>query len=207
MADPVPLTDPAGRVFAYACASCLSLGGGFDLVGSGRWTDEEIARRAETSLCNAKACCTCRRCKSPSPVPVDWDWNCPGCAPIAEAEAARRLRDALEAAAKRQAAWSASLGLSLDAGAASCLAARIGDLSEEHYCASWLSECEFSLWSMVTGGNRNWGMGEVEASDIEDLKRLSISCGGWVAWDDEICDRLFVPMSEWLGRYSKWISK
>lgn len=90
--------------------------------------------------------------------------------------------------------------------AAAQLACEMSELSEEYWCAGWLSGCEFELWRMVQDFTvRNWGMGAVADDQIDSLRALSEKCGGWVAWFGEGKDsgERFVPMAGWLEMYAK----
>jgi len=78
------------------------------------------------------------------------------------------------------------------------LAAFMSDLSEDCWCAGWLSDCEFALWSLANSGGGLWGMGVVSPDDAARLLALSEAAGGWVRWEDGV-GAVFVPMDEWKG--------
>lgn len=84
----------------------------------------------------------------------------------------------------------------------------ISDLSNEHWCASWLDGCEFELWHFVVNGPGRWGLLDITQGQIEELRRLSDEVGGWFTWpdDDNVHGALFVPMGEWLAMYQKHTS-
>ena len=58
----------------------------------------------------------------------------------------------------------------------------MSDLSEDTYCAGWMSGLEFALWGFVLNGPGKYGMGEITQANIDDLKYLSELAGGWVHW-------------------------
>ena len=91
---------------------------------------------------------------------------------------------------------------SLYLAAAKALCDLMGDMSEDCWCAGWLDTCEFDLWSMVLGGPRGWGMGEVSESDVAQLKELSKLCGGWIVWREKQCET-WIPLAEWLPLYER----
>jgi hypothetical protein len=59
--NPIPLTAPDGRVYAYACGQCHRVGGGSSLLGVTE-TDGPVPVLVRASLCDATSCCTCRDC-------------------------------------------------------------------------------------------------------------------------------------------------
>jgi hypothetical protein len=79
----------------------------------------------------------------------------------------------------------------------------ISELSEEAYCAGWMSAVEFALWRRVCEGPGRYGRLEVTEAHLQKLGELSRRCGGWVYWDDAT-DETFVPMSQWEAMYSEW---
>lgn len=79
---------------------------------------------------------------------------------------------------------------------------KMSAISEYCYCAGWLDGLEYSLWSFVQEGPRNWGQREVTQNDIDELKLLSEICGGWIVWDDKYKET-FVHMNTWRGLYAE----
>lgn len=96
-----------------------------------------------------------------------------------------------------------------DPSAAASLAFLMSELSEEHYCASWLSDCEHELWGMLTEPNRahRWGMGEIESASLRELQRLSDACGGWIRWRSAGGGEWFIPIAEWTERHAAYERK
>lgn len=89
----------------------------------------------------------------------------------------------------------------------------MSDISEDHYCAGWMEGNEFALWEMVANpeASRIYGMSEVPAARIEELRAISAEVGGWICWFDDQTDpnlpihewgAAFVPMDEWLPKHA-----
>jgi len=70
-------------------------------------------------------------------------------------------------------------------------------ISEERWCAGWMSKLEYMLWDAVTGRRENLCTPE----EIEQLKVLSGKCGGWIIWDEQAKNKRFEPMQDWLRLY------
>jgi hypothetical protein len=60
-----------------------------------------------------------------------------------------------------------------DPEAAAALNEAMSQISERHWCAAWLRDLEFSLWSMLEGGPREFGMGELSAEELAGLRVLA----------------------------------
>lgn len=75
------------------------------------------------------------------------------------------------------------------------LLALMAGISEELWCAGWLTDLEFDLWAMMTGAreDRGYGMGVVSDRQIELLRLLSEEAGGW--WTN--CGEEFVNLEKW----------
>ena len=75
----------------------------------------------------------------------------------------------------------------------------MSSISEECWCAGWLHGTEEFLWNAVTSNRRSWGRGKVTREDVEDLRALARSAGGWVIWRDADSDYAggndFVPFN------------
>jgi hypothetical protein len=74
----------------------------------------------------------------------------------------------------------------------------MSDISEECYCAGWMSGNEFALWSLVQNNGGQYGIGYMSPSDVASLRALSSAAGGWIVWSD---GPKFMPMDEWLRHY------
>ena len=79
--------------------------------------------------------------------------------------------------------------------AAHALAGLMSSISEDLWCASWLDGTENSLWNMVQGGPRKWGMGEVSQRQVDLLRLLSEEAEGWIIYGD--AGPQFVPIEKW----------
>lgn len=106
--------------------------------------------------------------------------------------------------------------------AAEALYELMTDISEDNYCAGWMSGLEFTLWSFVLGGVRIecWGTDSVEVAQLDALRRLSEECGGWWIWVDyeelgtvrdhrppewaDDCGPRFLTLAEWEATYERY---
>lgn len=79
----------------------------------------------------------------------------------------------------------------------------MSDISEDCWFAGWLIGLEYSLWEMVQGGDRKFGIGAVQEIDIDEMRRLSEEIDGWLAWSESEMEVAFVPMVEWLAMYAE----
>ena len=78
----------------------------------------------------------------------------------------------------------------------------MSELSEEAYCAAWLQDLEYALWSAIDRGPFEYGRLQLSAEHIERLRALSDACGGWIRFDDDLGE-VFVPLEEWRRRFTK----
>jgi len=87
--------------------------------------------------------------------------------------------------------------------AQTALAELMSEISEDHYCAGWLGDLEYSLWSIVTGASANmFGFGPIEWWKIKRLKALSAATGGWIELQRHAEHETFVPLDAWLPRFA-----
>lgn len=56
--NPIPLSAPDGRIYAYACGRCHHVGGGSSLIGT-HDADGPHKRLTASSLRDAEGCCLC----------------------------------------------------------------------------------------------------------------------------------------------------
>lgn len=80
-------------------------------------------------------------------------------------------------------------------------------LSEEAYCAGWMTDLEFDLWTSVVRGPRRYGHLDVDSATVERLRELAARCGGWVRWSAEARAEEFVPAAEWDRIYREWATR
>lgn len=87
----------------------------------------------------------------------------------------------------------------------------MSDLSEEAWCAGWMSENEYWLWAIVVGNAVEWGRLDIAVSQVDRLRALSRRVGGWIEYvgDDTIpreqWGERFVPMNDWLAQYAAFV--
>jgi hypothetical protein len=87
-----------------------------------------------------------------------------------------------------------------DAQIAAALLGRVmGDLSQDYWCASWLTDLEFDLWSATLGARSPF-----TRSELAQVKYLSAKCGGWIVWHDAAPWRRYVPLSVWEPMFAEW---
>ena len=79
------------------------------------------------------------------------------------------------------------------------LARVMGDLSEEYFCAGWLTDCEYALWGDLTGravaGVPRWNITDEEKAELRLAHEVA---GGWIVWSDEVGGRKFLSDVDWL---------
>lgn len=83
----------------------------------------------------------------------------------------------------------------------------MSEISEDCYCAGWMMGLEFAVWSALQDGNRQYGMGEMDADQLEQCRALSAELDGWVIWVDDQ-DHPGLPADEWGARFvgmSEWL--
>lgn len=188
----LPLTAPDGTVHAYLCGTC------FMVHKSHFHKPGNLPEQKQLDLVrdSAEKCCACRTCGSP----VDRDVSPYHCRPHHEVEkaATEARRVHYEEVDKRgTVVYDGAIKNALDRDAAESLRDYMSDLSEEYWCAGWLSDLEYSLWGFVVRGPSDWGLGQIQASEVDKIKRLSDKCGGWWIWDEEVSREIFVTSSEW----------
>lgn len=90
----------------------------------------------------------------------------------------------------------------------------MSDISEDCWCAGWMSGNEFSLWCLVSNpsASRQYGQRAICERDRSRLAALAKEIGGWVYWhDDEYEPTLpraewgprFIAMDAWPARYER----
>lgn len=83
-----------------------------------------------------------------------------------------------------------------DEGAALGLLGLMTGISEEFWCAGWMSGLEFSLWGVPAG--MRYGQGNITERQSQLLKLLSDECDGWWWWND---GAKFIRKADWLERF------
>ena len=85
----------------------------------------------------------------------------------------------------------------------------MSDISEDCYCAGWMMGLEFALWGALQDGDRQYGMGEMDAKQLEKCRELARDLDGWIVWVDDDTDP-DLPAKEWGPRFvsmSDWLPK
>ncbi len=87
-------------------------------------------------------------------------------------------------------------------GAALGLLGLMTGMSEEFWCAGWMSGMEYSLWRVEP--DMQWGQGTVSGRQADLLRLLHEECDGWWAWTGDGPDAgpRFFRTAEWLERLS-----
>lgn len=85
----------------------------------------------------------------------------------------------------------------------------MSDISEDCYFAGWMNGLEYAIWGALQDGDRNYGMGEMDAEQLERCRTLAAELDGWVIWVDSDDDPE-LPVQEWGPRFvsmSDWLAK
>lgn len=82
-------------------------------------------------------------------------------------------------------------------GAALGLLGLMKGISEEFWCAGWMSGMEYDLWRAEAG--KRWGQGSLTERQATLLRLLSEECGGWWYWNENDGPK-FIRTQEWVKR-------
>ena len=85
---------------------------------------------------------------------------------------------------------------------ARALADYMSSLSEGTWCAGWLLDLEFMLWSALVVENFHGRLALTDA-EVEHLRSLSGGCQGWIVFHENT-EETFVPLPEWLRLFADW---
>jgi len=193
----IPLAAPDGTVFAYACGVCNRVRAGSHKMV--RHTRADVRSFADSYREEADDCCKCRRCgKQINTRGISF--VCKKCEPAEEAERAANQAEFAEKQQVTNAVLDKALAKSLDRACALALRDLMSGISEDYYCAGWLTGLERTLWGMLQGDSRHFGMGEVTHEEIGRLRDLHEKCGGWWYFDDERGEEMFLATAEWIAR-------
>jgi hypothetical protein len=88
---------------------------------------------------------------------------------------------------------------------ARALATYMSDLSEEFWCASWMRDLEFMLWSAIEGAEADASL-VLTRDQFATLKTLSNACKGWIVFHRDTGET-FVSMPEWMQLFAAWHSE
>lgn len=77
----------------------------------------------------------------------------------------------------------------------------IMDCSEEIWCAQWLTGCEYVFWYDLQVETPPYAL---DKSVRVEMARLSREIDGWVKWDDDDHEPVYVPLATWWDLYREW---
>ena len=193
----IPLRSPDGTVYTWACGVCHHVRANSErMLRNG---PDDVKDLAEDHHASAEDCCKCRRCESVISAYRFPSLHCSACAPIIDAEMEAISQEQAKQDAESLAVLENTLRLSPDRDSALALRDLMSDISEEYYCAGWLSGLEDELWRMLLGGDRGFGMSEVTAEEVGRLRTLHERCGGWWFYDKQHGE-MFITTAEWTKR-------
>lgn len=207
--DAFPLTAPNGTVYAWACGRCRHTGSQPSKFVN--LTDEDVARFAENSRENAARCCSCKGCGAYVSLRDSWSERGDFCEACWPAEKLRRDEVAARYQAQEavaQAACEESLKKAKDREAALALVQLIRDLSEDLYCAGWMSGIEFELWGDIMDPRAELATPpSYSAHNRQALIDYGTKAHGWWYWDRDAHTELFVTLDEMRERYAAYWQK
>jgi hypothetical protein len=88
---------------------------------------------------------------------------------------------------------------------ARALATYMSDISEEFWCAGWMRDLEFMLWSVIEEGEAYASL-TLTRDQLATLKSLSNACKGWIVFRRDT-QETFVSMPEWMQTFAAWFSE
>jgi hypothetical protein len=74
-------------------------------------------------------------------------------------------------------------------------------LSEDCWCATWMDGLDFALWYALQNGPTRYGHGQITEEHIDNLRRLSVQCRGWIRWSEQDRKVAFTPLIDWTRIY------
>jgi hypothetical protein len=80
----------------------------------------------------------------------------------------------------------------------------MSDISQQAFYARWMDDLEFRLWEILCGGPRKYGQISLSDQQVDRLRQLSDSLGGWVIFNDELGVQEFVDRDRWQLMYDAW---
>jgi ribosomal protein S18 acetylase RimI-like enzyme len=88
------------------------------------------------------------------------------------------------------------------------LAELMSDISEDQYCAGWLTGLEYDLWALLQSSDaeRVGAFSSTHPRDIRRLRELSAVTNGWIVWADHADpDLQHMPLEQWEAHYSAYV--
>lgn len=86
------------------------------------------------------------------------------------------------------------------------LANLMSDISEDQYCAFWLSGLEYQLWALLhhDESEKKFAFSKTHPRDVRRLRQLSAVTRGWIVWSDhDEPYRKHIPLGEWEAQYAR----
>lgn len=77
-------------------------------------------------------------------------------------------------------------------------------LSEQAYYAGWMDGLEYALWRTVVNGPMEYGRLSINGDHINELRRLSEACSGWIMFAEEK-EETWISMANWAAKYNEYI--
>jgi hypothetical protein len=88
----------------------------------------------------------------------------------------------------------------VDEGAQVGLLALMTGISEDYWCAGWMSGLELSCWKARNEGPLNYGRGVITQRQCDLLRLLSEQADGWWTYDN---GPVFVRLAQWQDRVAR----
>lgn len=73
---------------------------------------------------------------------------------------------------------------------------RMSAISEDSYCAGWISNCEYDIWQALQHGDPWPANCAMNLRLLRVCQKLSTEIDGWIYWAD---GPQFAPMAQWLA--------
>jgi hypothetical protein len=81
---------------------------------------------------------------------------------------------------------------------------KMSAISEDFWCAGWLSGNEYALWEILHGDQHDYGFGVVDYEDLDELRVLSQHANGWI-WTGRGREHApqLVPFTQWRALFAE----
>ena len=81
---------------------------------------------------------------------------------------------------------------------------KMSAISEDMWCAGWLSGNEYALWRILHSDSHEYGLGLVAYADLEELRVLSEHANGWI-WTGRGMEHTpqLVPFAQWHALFAE----
>lgn len=226
---PFPLKNDEGLIYLYGCGLCHN-------VIPGGWSSSRrsMPHSVEISFSKASQCCLCQDCGQVVEE-TGCGNRCPECEKKNDAEMEAEIEAYRAARAPKEAELAATVLVSKDPHAAACLRYLMREISEDSWCAGWMSGLEYELWEAVleakgrplveqqSWGGENavrpveegeaghamalYGLSPIADHEAKELLRLHLAAGGWWVWDAVLIGEKFVSTEQWRDLYAEHLTK